>query len=88
MDFWTGASEVSVPVDIRVPVLSLSAVKDHLEDNQMDYSVMIEDLQVVLDEEEEEMDSAARAAEPRNTDSFDYSRYHSIEEARDPTPGS
>ncbi|KAJ3595890.1 hypothetical protein NHX12_002302 [Muraenolepis orangiensis] len=65
---------------VRVPVLSLSAVKDHLENNQMDYSVMIEDLQVVLDEEEEEMDSAARAAEPRNTDSFDYSRYHSIEE--------
>ncbi len=37
-------------------------------------------LQVMLDVEQEEMESAARVAEPRNTDSFDYSNYHSISE--------
>lgn len=40
--------------------------------------------QMLLDEEEEEMDSTRRAVEHRNTDSFDYSRYHTIEEARNP----
>ena len=38
--------------------------------------------QVALDEEAEEMDAATRDVEPRNTDAFDYSRYHTIEEAR------
>lgn len=80
LDFWRGASDVREPVDVRVPIFSLPAVKAHLEDNEIQYSVMIEDLQIVLDEEEEEMDSATRAAEPRNTNSFDYSRYHTIEE--------
>lgn len=36
--------------------------------------------QVLLDEEQEEMESAARFAEPRSTDSFDYSNYHTISE--------
>ncbi|CAL8263716.1 unnamed protein product [Merluccius merluccius] len=80
LDFWRGASDVNVPVDIRVPFLSLPTIKAHLEDNHIQYSVMIEDLQSLLDEEEEEMDSATRAVEPRNTDSFDYSRYHTIGE--------
>lgn len=37
---------VNVPVDVRVPIFSLDAVKAHLEDNQILYSVMIKDLQV------------------------------------------
>lgn len=37
-------------------------------------------LQVMLDEEQEAMESATRVAEPRNTDSFDYSNYHTINE--------
>ncbi|KAG7278991.1 hypothetical protein CRUP_001932 [Coryphaenoides rupestris] len=82
LDFWRGASVVNIPMDVRVPVFSLPTIKAHLEDNQIQYSVMIEDLQMLLDEEEEEMDSTRRAGEHRNTDSFDYSRYHTIEEAR------
>ena len=42
--------------------------------------------QIALDEEAEEMDSAARAVQPRNTDAFDYSSYHTIEEARNQIP--
>lgn len=34
----------------------------------------------MLDREQEEMDSAARVGQPRNTDSFDYARYHPINE--------
>lgn len=41
---------------------------------------MLDSLQVLLDEEQEEMESAARFAEVRNTDSFDYSNYHTLNE--------
>lgn len=36
--------------------------------------------QVMLDEEREEMEAAARVPQPRGTDSFDFSRYHTIDE--------
>lgn len=37
-------------------------------------------LQTMLDDEQEEMESAARVTQPRNTDSYDYGRYHPINE--------
>ncbi|CAL8296858.1 unnamed protein product [Boreogadus saida] len=80
LDIWIGVRDVSTPVDIRVPAFSLSTVKSHLDYYEIQYSIMIRDLQVALDEEAEEMDAATRAVEPRNTDAFDYSRYHTIEE--------
>ncbi|KAM6925632.1 carboxypeptidase A5 [Lycodopsis pacificus] len=80
LDFWRGVTDVATPVDIRVPFHSLQSVKIHLESLQIEYSIMIQDLQAMLDEEQEEMESAARVAEPRNTDSFDFSRYHPINE--------
>ncbi|XP_077451383.1 carboxypeptidase A1-like [Stigmatopora argus] len=80
LDFWKEANDVDVNVDIRVPSGSLEAVKLFLESNDIKFSVMIEDLQAILDEELEEMDASARVAEPRNTDNFDYSRYHTISE--------
>ncbi|KAF1386430.1 hypothetical protein PFLUV_G00094760 [Perca fluviatilis] len=80
LDFWRGVTYVSSPVDVRVPFHSLQSVKIHLESQDIEYSIMIGDLQVMLDEEQQEMESAARIAEPRNTDSFDFSRYHTISE--------
>uniref|UniRef100_A0A3Q2Z2J2 Carboxypeptidase A1 n=1 Tax=Hippocampus comes TaxID=109280 RepID=A0A3Q2Z2J2_HIPCM len=80
LDFWMEASNVDAHVDVRVPLGSLEAVKLFLESNDIEYSVMIEDLQMILDEEQEEMDAFTRDAEPRNTDSFDFSRYHGINE--------
>ncbi|XP_075945750.1 carboxypeptidase A5 [Anarhichas minor] len=80
LDFWRGVTDVATPVDIRVPIHSLQSVKIHLESLQIQYSIMIQDLQAMLDAEQEEMESAARVAEPRNTDSFDFSRYHPINE--------
>ncbi|XP_060891974.1 carboxypeptidase A5 [Labrus mixtus] len=80
LDMWRGVTDVASPVDIRVPFESLQSVKVYLESQEIDYSVMIKDLQAMLDEEKEEMESAARVAQPRNTDRFDYSRYHTIDE--------
>ncbi|XP_078112631.1 carboxypeptidase A5 [Sander vitreus] len=80
LDFWRGVTDVATPVDVRVPFHSLQSVKIHLESQDIEYFIMIEDLQVMLDEEQQEMESAARIAEPRNTDSFDFSRYHTISE--------
>ncbi|XP_071781619.2 carboxypeptidase A5 [Centroberyx gerrardi] len=80
LDFWREATDVATPVDVRVPFYSLQAVKVYLEAQELKYSIMIKDLQVVLDEEQEQIQFAARAAQPRNTDSFDYSNYHSISE--------
>lgn len=80
LDIWRGPTDVSSPVDIRVPFHSLQAVKAHLETQDVQYSIMIKDLQAVLDEEREQMQMAARDAEPRNTDSFDYSNYHTLSE--------
>ncbi|XP_044212600.1 carboxypeptidase A1-like [Thunnus albacares] len=78
LDFWRDVTDLATPVDVRVPFHSLQSVKVFLETQAIDYSIMIEDLQMMLDEEQEEMESAARAAEPRNTDSYDYARYHTI----------
>ncbi|XP_067446725.1 carboxypeptidase A1-like [Thunnus thynnus] len=78
LDFWRDVTDLAIPVDVRVPFHSLQSVKVFLETQDIEYSIMIEDLQMMLDEEQEEMDSAARAAEPRNTDSYDYARYHTI----------
>ncbi|KAJ4938022.1 hypothetical protein JOQ06_002649 [Pogonophryne albipinna] len=80
LDFWRGVTDVRTPVDVRVPHHKLQSVKNHLESNAIDYSIMIGDLQAMLDEEQKEMVSAARVPEPKNADSYDYARYHPINE--------
>lgn len=47
------------------------------------YSLSVNDvifLQVMLDMERKQMESAARAAVPKNTDSYDYANYHTLSE--------
>ncbi|XP_041651729.1 carboxypeptidase A1-like [Cheilinus undulatus] len=80
LDIWRGVTNVANPVDIRVPFESLQSVKMYLESQDIDYSIMINDLQVLLDEQQKEMESAARVAQPKNTDDFDYTNYHTIDE--------
>ncbi|XP_041652546.1 carboxypeptidase A1-like [Cheilinus undulatus] len=79
LDVWRGVSDVASPVDIRVPFESLQSVKIYLESQGIDYFIMIKDLQVMLDEQQKEMENA-RVAQPKNTDSFDYKNYHTIDE--------
>ncbi|KAM6937590.1 carboxypeptidase A5 [Xenentodon cancila] len=80
LDVWRGVTNVSFPVDIRVPSHTLQALKSFLESQNIESSTMIEDLQAMMEREQEEMDSAALLTQPRNTDSFDYSRYHTLDE--------
>lgn len=46
LDFWRGVTDVATPVDVRVPFHSLQSVKIHLESQDIEYVIMIEDLQV------------------------------------------
>lgn len=82
MDFWRDVTDAATPVDIRVPTHSLKSVKMYLEGHGILYTVMIEDLQALLDEEQEAMEASARFAQPRTTKDFDYANYHTVEEVR------
>ncbi|XP_077452315.1 carboxypeptidase A1-like [Stigmatopora argus] len=80
VDFWRKAGDVDAHVDIRVPPESLEVVTRFLESNNIKFSVIIEDLQVVLDQEQKEIDLFVCETESRNTDNFDFHKYHSIRE--------
>ncbi|XP_075413508.1 carboxypeptidase A5 [Tenrec ecaudatus] len=78
VDFWRGPARPSLPVDMRVPFSELSDVKEYLDSHGLAYSVMIKDIQVLLDEEREAMAKSRRLE--RSTSSFSYSSYHTLEE--------
>ncbi|XP_003407096.2 carboxypeptidase A5 [Loxodonta africana] len=78
VDFWRGPARPSLPVDMRVPFSELKNVKSYLDSHGLDYSVMIKDIQVLLDEEREAMAKSRRLE--RSTSSFSYSSYHTLEE--------
>ncbi|XP_068804196.1 carboxypeptidase A1-like [Struthio camelus] len=78
VDFWRGPTKPSHPADLRVPFRSLQAVKSFLESNDITYSIMIEDVQELLDEEKRSMTLLRR--QERSTDTFDFASYHTIEE--------
>lgn len=46
LDVWRGPTDVATPVDIRVPFHSLKSVKAYLEARDVQYTIMIKDLQV------------------------------------------
>uniref|UniRef100_A0A3P8T4B1 Carboxypeptidase A1 n=1 Tax=Amphiprion percula TaxID=161767 RepID=A0A3P8T4B1_AMPPE len=48
LDFWRDVTGVATPVDVRVPFHSLQSVKIYLETQDIEYSIMIEDLQEML----------------------------------------
>ncbi|XP_054582242.1 carboxypeptidase A5 isoform X2 [Eptesicus fuscus] len=78
VDFWRGPARPSLPVDMRVPFSELKGIKDYLESHGLAYSVMIKDIQVLLDQEREAMARSRRLE--RSTSSFSYSSYHTLEE--------
>ncbi|XP_053575719.1 carboxypeptidase A2 [Bombina bombina] len=77
LDFWAEPHNPDIPVDIRVPFENLQSVKVYLESNNFEYSIMIEDLQKVIDEEKQEMEMNAR--KERNSGTFNYGAYHSLD---------
>ncbi|XP_068257302.1 carboxypeptidase A1-like isoform X2 [Nyctibius grandis] len=70
---------VGHPVDVRVPFPSLQPLKAHLEANGISYSIMIEDVQTLVDDEQMEMLRSHRRL-PFSTATFDYTSYHSLDE--------
>nr|XP_009935877.1 PREDICTED: carboxypeptidase A1-like [Opisthocomus hoazin] len=79
LDFWLGPRRLGHPVDVRVPFPSLQSLKAHLEANGLSYSVMIEDVQALVDQERMEMLRGRRQL-PLSTDAFDYTAYHDLDE--------
>nr|XP_009935879.1 PREDICTED: carboxypeptidase A2 [Opisthocomus hoazin] len=77
LDFWINPSTPALPVDVRIPAKSLQAVKAFLESHGIQYSILIEDLQVVLDKEKQDM--AYSQQRQRDSNSFDYGSYHSLD---------
>ncbi|XP_055464170.1 carboxypeptidase A5 [Psammomys obesus] len=78
VDFWRGPARPSLPVDMRVPFSELRDVKEYLKAHGLAYTVMIKDIQVLLDEERDTMARSRRLE--RGTNSFSYSSYHTLEE--------
>ncbi|NXO03672.1 CBPA1 Carboxypeptidase, partial [Rhinopomastus cyanomelas] len=79
LDFWLSPRGLGSPVDVRVPFPSLQPLKAHLEANGISYSVMIEDVQALVDEEQSQMLRTPRGL-PVTTSTFDYSAYHTLDE--------
>ncbi|CDQ80975.1 unnamed protein product [Oncorhynchus mykiss] len=77
LDFWLHPVNTEVPVDIRVPSSSLYAVKDYLRAHNIQFSVMISNLQELLDEEKAEMEENNMSE--RSSKSFNFGAYHSLE---------
>ncbi|XP_039617314.1 carboxypeptidase A1-like [Polypterus senegalus] len=80
LDVWREAVKPEDSMDIHVPHSSLQTVKAFLESHGISYSVMIEDVQSVVDHERAEMLAARSTAQIRSTNSFDYANYHTLEE--------
>lgn len=82
LDFWRGPAQPGSPIDVRVPFSSAQAVKVFLETHGIEYTIMIEDVQSLLDEEQEQI--FAFQARASTTDTFNYATYHTLEEVREP----
>ncbi|XP_065147793.1 carboxypeptidase A2 [Paramisgurnus dabryanus] len=78
LDFWTHGISTALPVDIRVPHASLHAVKDLLAENKVPFTVMINNVQELLDKEKAEMER--NAAMERSTKIFNFAAYHTLDE--------
>ncbi|NXQ92622.1 CBPA1 Carboxypeptidase, partial [Nyctibius grandis] len=77
LDFWINPSTPALPVDVRIPANRVQAVKAFLESHGIEYSILIEDLQVVLDEENQDM--ACSQQRDRSGSTFNYGTYHTLD---------
>ncbi|CAM5083825.1 unnamed protein product [Natator depressus] len=78
LDFWRGPGGQDVPTDVRVPFASLQAVKIFLESNGIRYSILIDDLQTLVDEEQTQM--IRQHFMPQSVETFNYASYHTLDE--------
>nr|XP_060632370.1 carboxypeptidase A1 [Anolis sagrei ordinatus] len=81
LDFWRAPAHPEIPVDVRVPFSSLQGVKVFLESNNIQYSIMIENVQKLVDEEKLFM--SRQHFMPRSVENFNYASYHNLDEIYD-----
>ncbi|XP_072097940.1 carboxypeptidase A1-like [Mobula birostris] len=81
VEIWKESNNPLVPIDIHVPSEHTQSVKAFLEFNGIQYLILTEDLQALVDEEQKEM-LLSRNKE-RNISSFNYAAYHTLEEIYD-----
>ncbi|XP_077197089.1 carboxypeptidase A2-like [Paroedura picta] len=77
LDFWRFPSYPNRLVDVQVPFSCLQAVKVFLESHHVKYSVLIEDVQAMVDEEAQEMELNQRSE--RNRNGFNFAAYHPLD---------
>ncbi|XP_077423880.1 carboxypeptidase A4 [Vanacampus margaritifer] len=77
LDFWLHPVSTDRPVDIRVPRSGQSAVREYLDAHGIPFTVMIDDLQDLLNTEKAEMEENQR--KERSTGSFTFGAYHRLE---------
>ncbi|XP_069018742.1 carboxypeptidase A2-like [Embiotoca jacksoni] len=77
LDFWLHPVSTELPVDLRVPRSSLSSVKEYLLAHGIPFTVMIQNLQELLDEEKAEMDQ--NQMRELSSRSFNFGAYHRLE---------
>ncbi|KAI1882298.1 hypothetical protein AGOR_G00249240 [Albula goreensis] len=78
LDLWREPVRGSRVMDLHVPLASLQQVKALLEANGIQYEIMITDVQALLEEERANMERSQKRK--RDTGSFDYASYHTLEE--------
>ncbi|GCC30097.1 hypothetical protein chiPu_0008542 [Chiloscyllium punctatum] len=78
LDIWHRPVKSDLFIDVHVPENSLQSFKVFLEYNGIQYSVMIEDLQVMIDNEKAELEQMTSME--RSTVSFNYGKYHTLDE--------
>lgn len=70
LDFWTEASYLDRPVDVKVTIQGIAALKALLNTNNITYSVMIADVQQAVAENLRGVSTATSAAD------FDFTKYN------------
>ncbi|MED6248727.1 carbamoyl-phosphate synthase (glutamine-hydrolyzing) cpa2 [Ataeniobius toweri] len=77
LDFWLHPVSTKLPVDVRVPRTHLSAVKEYLHAHRIPFTVMIDNVQELLDQEKAEMEE--NHISERSTRSFNFGAYHPLD---------
>ncbi|KAM4554220.1 carboxypeptidase A2-like [Fundulus diaphanus] len=77
LDFWLHPVSTELPVDVRVPHTHLTAVKEYLQAHNIPFTVMIDNLQELLDQEKAELKK--NHLRERSTRSFNFGAYHRLE---------
>ncbi|XP_072922918.1 carboxypeptidase A1-like isoform X3 [Hemitrygon akajei] len=78
LDFWKEPVRISLPIDLRIPAKHVNTIKTFLRSNDIAYSVMIKNLQSLVDEER--IGGLISELRQNGTYSFNYRTYHPLKE--------